>query len=357
MKVTFRQIELRKRYPLRISRGESAGSVNLFVIVEEDGIQGIGEMAPGSMTGCSTAEEGERVLQGFLGTLHGVHAVQEVYGLARQAEIAPCALAALDTALWDFLARRCSVPLYTLLGLSRRAVPTSVTIGINPSEVIRERVPEILARTGARFLKVKLGAPEGVEADREHFMAALETTRAFEAGSGGRPPIGLRVDANGGWSLSEARAMMRWLAERGADYVEQPLHQDHLEDLPELYKDRPLPIFLDESCRFSTDVPAWAHAVDGVNLKLMKCGGITEALRIVATARAFGLQTMIGCMGESSVAISAGAAIGSLFDHIDLDSHLNLLNDPADGALIIDGVVTPPEVAGHGARLREANAS
>jgi L-alanine-DL-glutamate epimerase-like enolase superfamily enzyme len=113
-----------------------------------------------------------------------------------------------------------------------------------------------------------------------------------------------------------------------------------------------MPIFVDESCRFSPDVVKVADWVDGVNLKLMKCGGITEALRIVATARAHGLKTMIGCMSESSVAIAAGASIAALFDSIDLDSHLNLNPDPAEGASIVDGVVLPAERPGHGARLK-----
>ena len=89
-----------------------------------------------------------------------------------------------------------------------------------------------------------------------------------------------------------------------------------------------------------------------MNLKLMKCGGLTEALRLIATARAHGLQTMIGCMSESSIAIAAGAALGGALDHLDLDSHLNLNPDPAEGAPIVDGVVAPLEIAGHGGRLR-----
>jgi L-alanine-DL-glutamate epimerase-like enolase superfamily enzyme len=101
----------------------------------------------------------------------------------------------------------------------------------------------------------------------------------------------------------------------------------------------------------SGDIPGFAHCVDGVNLKLMKAGGITEALRIVATARAFGLGTMIGCMGESSVAIAAGASIGALFDYIDLDSHLNLDPDPASGAPFADGVTLPEDRPGHGGQL------
>jgi L-alanine-DL-glutamate epimerase-like enolase superfamily enzyme len=145
--------------------------------------------------------------------------------------------------------------------------------------------------------------------------------------------------------------MMAWLAERGVDYVEQPLPEGSEADLPRIFEGRPLPIFVDESCRFSPDVTKVAHAVDGVNLKLMKCGGLTEGLRIIATAQAFGLQTMIGCMSESSIAIAAGAAISGVLDHIDLDSHLNLNPDPASGAPIVSGVIVPQDVPGHGGRL------
>ena len=145
--------------------------------------------------------------------------------------------------------------------------------------------------------------------------------------------------------------MMSWLKDHGCDYVEQPLNSEADDQLPSLFSDRALPIFIDESCCFSSDVARLADCVDGINLKLMKCGGVTEALRIVATARAHGLKTMIGCMGESSVAIAAGASLGALFDHIDLDSHLNLLPDPAQGLELAEGVVKAPEVSGHGAQL------
>ena len=215
------------------------------------------------------------------------------------------------------------MPLYRLLGLARRAVPSSLTVGINPPEVVRERVPLLLAQ-GARALKIKLGSPEGIAADKAMYAAVLGPRWGAD--------VALRVDANGGWSPEDARHMMGWLAERRAEYVEQPLVQGAEDQLPGLFRDRPLPIFVDESCRMSGDIPGFADRVDGVNLKLMKCGGITEALRIVATARAHGLKTMIGCMGESSVSIAAGASIGALFDHIDLDSHLNLDPDPATGA-------------------------
>ena len=346
MDIAFQIRHLPKRFPLRISRGLITGSDNLFVTVTRDGVSGIGEMSPGSSEGAETPEAGQQALEAFLAqNLDGL-SIHEVYDAARSQNVPPCALAALDMALWDWQAKKAGMPLHALLGLGKPRVVTSVTVGINPPEVVRERVPLLLDGTGVKSLKVKLGSPEGVEADRAMFEAVVEAARPFDAV--------LRVDANGGWSLEDARSMMSWLAERGVEYIEQPLEKGREDELPDLHKDRALPIFVDESCRFAADIPNWAHAVDGVNLKLMKCGGITEALRIVAVARAFGLQTMIGCMGESSISISAGAALGALFDHIDLDSHLNLDPDPATGATLQDGVMMPNDTPGHGGVLLDA---
>lgn len=338
---------LQKLYPLTISRGTMASSDNLFVTLDDGVNVGLGELSPA--TGKAwTAERGQSQLESFVHQSGMFEADDQaspfdVWQAMKDREIDPPAMAALDMALWDLIAKQAGMPLYRLLGLPKRAVPTSVTIGINPPEVTRDRVPKILQATGAKCLKIKLGSPEGRDHDKEHFMAAFESASPFG--------VSLRVDANGGWTVSEAIEMIAWLAERGVDYVEQPLAEGQEAGLPEVFAHRKLPIFIDESCRFAADVPKWASSVDGVNLKLMKCGGITEALRIVATARAHGLQTMIGCMSESSVAISAGAAMSALFDYIDLDSHTNLNPDPASGAVLIDGMVLPTETSGHGASL------
>lgn len=333
-----RRIELKKRYPLTISRGTSAGSENLYVVVSDGAYRGLGELAPATGAGW-TAERGESQLRSFWRPDLPL-SPHRIWQEMKVAEIDPPAMAALDVALWDLLAKRARVPLFQLLGLPAEQVPTSVTAGLEAPEVTRERVPEILARTGAKNLKIKLGSPAGVDHDRDHFQAAAEAARPFG--------VALRVDANGGWDASTARSMISWLAARGVAYVEQPLPEGSEADL---FADRELPVFLDESIRFSADVARWADRIDGINLKLMKCGGITEALRIVATARAHGLQTMIGCMSESSVAIAAGAALGALFDHIDLDSHLNLVGDPAAGLPLLDGRLVPPLTPGHGAHL------
>ncbi len=342
--VEFRILELKKLYPLVISRGAMSGSENLFVFLKDGEHVGLGELSPA--TGSSwTAERGQAQLAAFAKTA----ALDNPYDndiAMRAASIDPPAMAALDMALWDLLAKKAGLPLYRMLGLPKRSVPTSVTIGLNPPEVTRERVPDILKRTGAKCLKIKLGSPEGLDHDKAHFEAAREASAPFGSS--------LRVDANGGWSVENARHMVRWLWERDVEYVEQPLAAGQEAELPAVYAFRNLPIFADESVRTGADVPGLADRVDGINLKLMKCGGITEAMRIVATARAHGLQTMIGCMSESSVAIAAGAAIGALFDHIDLDSHLNLNPDPADGAPIVGGVITATDRPGHGATLLNA---
>jgi len=344
MTVRFERVRLTKRYPLTISRGTSSGSDNLFVFVTDGVHEGVGECAFGTGMDGDHTDLGERQLGAIVRDGWHEKDLHRCWQAMSDAGVEPAAAAALDTALWDLKAKQAGMPLHRLLGLPLPHVPSSVTIGINPIEVILERVPEILSRTGAKFLKVKLGNPEGAEADKASFQAAKSASTPFS--------VGLRVDANGGWSLDTALSMVRWLSENGCDYVEQPLAAGQEDDLPHLFRDSPLPIFLDESVRTSRDVPAVADRCHGVNLKLMKTGGVTEALRLVATARAHGLSTMIGCMSESSVAISAGAAIGALFDHIDLDSHLNLSPDPASGAAWTDGVVVPTLEPGHGAALK-----
>ena len=345
MKFTFHKVTLKKRFPLAISRGVRYNSENLFVCYEKDGHIGWGEAAPGNSEGAATAEAVQEALENFIATGIEGFSIQELYDRAREMKITPCAYVALDTAFWDWTAKKAQLPLRQLLGFSKPHTPTSVTIGINPPEVIKERVPLLLEGTTVQSLKIKLGSPEGIDADKTMFEQVVESTKKY--------PVKLRVDANGGWDVNQAQHMMQWLADRKVDYIEQPLKEGDEAGLKTLFKSRPLPIYVDESCRFSQNIPSFAAHVDGVNMKLMKCGGITEALRIIGTARAHGLKTMIGCMSESSVAIAAAAAMTGGIDHIDLDSHYNLAPDPANGAPLINGVTLPPEIPGHGAYLKE----
>ncbi|MCP4473415.1 MAG: dipeptide epimerase [Gammaproteobacteria bacterium] len=294
-----------------------------------------------------TVEQAEQQLHDFL-TQYDLSqlAIQTIWQQARSAKLTAPAQAALDMALWDLLAKIAQLPCYQLFGLAREAISTSITIGIMSPEQAEARAMELLQTHHARALKIKLGSPAGIAADQAMFAKIKQVADNY--------PVKLLVDANGGWSLTEAKTMMAWLAQRGVEYVEQPLEAGSEDQLAELYHNRPLPIFVDESCRISSDVAGLVGKIDGINIKLMKCGGLSEALRLVAVARAHRLKTMIGCMSESSVAISAACALAPLIDYIDLDSHLNIKNDPATGmALDGNGQLLMVDKPGHGAELNE----
>ena len=346
MKITLSRLPLTKIIPLRISREVITGSVNLLVTVEEDGVTGMGEVAPNSVTGDTTKSAEEdfgRWSEALQDTVP--YEMQRIENIVTGAGGENGARTALDMALYDWLGKKAQLPIWRLLGLDRQFTPpTSVTVGIFPVDEIGSVTGDILRRTGAHILKVKLGI--GVDADREMFAAVQKSA----ADAGYAPQW--RVDANGGWNLAEARMMLPWLADRGVEMVEQPLAVGQEEDLTDLYRHRPLPIFADESVHVAADVPRLASCVDGVNLKLMKTGGLREALRLIAVARVHRLKIMIGCMGESSLAISAGAQITPLLDYVDLDSHLNLRDDPFTGYSLVEGRVPLSDLPGLGISIR-----
>ena len=345
MKVSFHKILLRKRFPLAISRGVHGDSFNVFVRVEKDGIVGWGESAPGRNEGAENPDQVISELQKLLETNINDKSILEVEYRAREMNISPCSYAGLDIALWDLKSKKANLPLHELLGLPIPSSKTSVTLGIMSPESAKDRIPILFDGSSAKHLKVKLGSPKGIEADKNMYKQVLECIKPYN--------VSLRVDANGGWNTENAKHMIEWLSKRECDYVEQPLAEGNEKDLKILYENRILPIFVDESCRFSQDIVEYYEWVDGVNLKLMKCGGITESLRILSTAKAFGLQTMIGCMSESSISISAGASISGQIDHVDLDSHYNLKPDPASGAKMVNGITMPRIAPGHGGFLKE----
>lgn len=347
MIVNFHTVNLKKKFPLQISRGVHDKSQNLFVEILKDGITGWGESAPGKTEGAKTAQEVQAHLKRLLDTDINNLSIHEIYQRGKEMEIPACAQAGIDIALWDWNSKKARLQLKELLGLPTPKTPTSITVGINPPEVVKERVEMILTNPDVKALKVKLGSPEGIEYDKLIYSQVIESTK--------KSNIAIRVDANGGWSVDEAKLMMKWLAERKAEYIEQPLVEGDEDKLKFLFDGRPLPIFIDESCRFAEDVANHYQYVDGVNLKLMKCGGITEALRILNVAKSHGLKTMIGCMSESSVSISAGAAITGIIDYVDLDSHYNLDPDPSEGPSMLNGITMNSMLPGHGAKLKTEN--
>ncbi len=343
--IRFHKVLIKKRFPLEISRGVKGDSFNLFIEYKKNGITGWGEIAPGRSEKAETCEMAKQELKRLIEIDIDNISLKEMNDISKEMGIAPCAYAGLDMAIWDWKAKEAKLPLYKYLGIKIPTVETSVTIGINSPNVIKERIPLIMQGNKFKSLKIKLGSPDGIEVDKEMFSQVLDSNKIYNAK--------LRVDANGGWSTKDAILMIKWLSERGVEYVEQPLEEGQETELEYLRSKSVLPIYADESCRFSEDINKLANCVDGVNMKLMKCGGITEALKIIESAKSLNLKTMIGCMSESSVSISAASSISGLIDYIDLDSHYNLNPDPAEGSFLAEGITMPRETEGHGGILKK----
>ena len=345
MKFSFHIVDLKKKIPLRISRGLKSGSRNLFLNIKDGIYSAWGESSPGKTEGADSPMIIQKQLENFISDGIKNLSIYELYDRSLEMKIAPCAYASLDMALWDLTSKKANIPLYRYLGLPKPSKPTSVTIGISHKDVIKKKISVLLEENKFKSLKIKLGNPDGIEADKEMFSEIYQNIRDQK--------IDLRVDANGGWDVNETIKMMNWLSVRNVEYVEQPLKEGMENELKYICKNKKLPIYLDESCRFANQIPKWAEFVDGVNLKLMKSGGITEGLRILNTAKAHGLKTMIGCMSESSVSIAASASISGIVDYIDLDSHYNLDPDPSTGLKLLNGITSLSDQIGHGAKLKK----
>ncbi len=350
MQIRVQPFTVHKRFPLTISRGTTAQSTNLWVEVEHAGLQGWGEASPfGLDAQPQTAEVLQAALQQAAPLLQPFSPLerQPIEQVLRQAQIPSAARAAIDIACHDWLGKRVGLPVWRLWGLERQGIePTSVTVGINPPAAACERARQWLAFTTVKVFKLKLGSPAGLAADQAMLSAVRQDLP---------PGTRLSIDANGGWSLSDAVHMCHWLAEQGVESVEQPLPPGQEADLRELYRQSPLPLFADESCRTSQDIPKLADRVHGINIKLMKCGGLSEALRMVHTARAFGLQIMLGCYSDSALANTAAAQLAPFADRVDLDSHLNLTDDPFSGAALQDGCLIPNDQPGLGVQHRASD--
>lgn len=357
MRFVLETFTVHKRFPLTISRGTTSQTTNVWLRVEQESVEGWGEASPFSIRGDDkagiswvrqSAEDLWETLQMVAPRLETFSPWerQKIERVLREAEVPSAACAAIDLALHDWMGKWTGVPLWHLWGLNRRRiVPISVTVGINSPEGARQRVRDWLPLTGGGLLKIKLGSPAGIEADREMLLAVRDEA----------PQAQLLVDANGGWSLEAAIEMCDWLASQGVKYVEQPLAAGEEHQLPILYERSPLPIFVDESCFTSHDIPKLADRVHGINIKLMKSGGLTEAMRMVHTARACGLQVMFGCYSDSTLANTAASHLAPLADYLDLDSHLNLVDDPFTGATVQDGRLIPNDLPGLGVQYRASN--
>lgn len=356
MRCRLHRFPLTKAVPLAISRGTTAAVEHWQLQIEHDGIVGLGETG-GFDTG-HRHYEGAAVaaeLEALLPRLEDMPP-QPLQALDPLLEpLSPPARCAVDLALHDWWGKRLGQPLHQLWGLDPAAVrPTSVTLGLAPVPAVLERLERWWQQLPATRIKLKLGSPEGLAHDRALVTAVAEALERRCQATG--RALELQVDANGGWDGDGARAMVGWLAEQGVALVEQPLPP--LED-PEadaagfaaLELDCPIPLVADESCWTLADVVRLAPYVDGVNIKLLKSGGLSEALLMAQACRRLGLEVMLGCYSDSRLLNGAAAQLLPLARWPDLDSHLNLIDDPFLGPTLLDDRVLPGAGAGLGVSL------
>ena len=337
MRLSYEPITLDLEIPFRIAHGVSAARHNVLVRIEDGELAGLGEAAP-----VRQHHETQAGVLDYLAALPSVpddpFALEEILtGLPPGSQ---AARAAIDIALHDLVGRRLGLPLYRLWGLNpARAPETSFTIGLGPVEEVRDRTHTASARFS--ILKLKL---DGDTAN------CLTLARALREASDAR----LVADANCAWTEEQALYLIPALAELGFEWVEQPLAEEDLDGLQRVHHASPVPIFADEPVRTSRDIPRLAGCVDGVNIKVMKAGGLREAMRMIAVARAHGLQVMLGCMIETSLGITAAAHLAPLVDWADLDGNVTVTNDPFVGVQLQHGRLILPDGPGLGVTRRTA---
>lgn len=340
MNVTIERQTLNLRHRFATSQGGSDQRETLVVTLEHDGVVGRGEATPSPLYH-QTIESNTNALECAARMLGDDPFALEMilHRLLTRFDDQRAAIAALDSALHDWIGQRLGVPVWRLLGLAPPHVPTAFTLGIAPLDALRVKLDEALA-DGQRVLKIKIGG------DDDH--AVLELIRSRFGGP-------LLLDANQAWSPDDAPARLRALATFEPALVEQPLPADAPPAAFAALRDlRVAPIFVDESCVRADDIVRLAGSVDGVNIKLAKCGGLREGLRMIRLARALDLGVMLGCFVSSSLAIAPALMLASLVDFVDLDGALLLGQDPFTGILHDAGRLTAGGGPGLGVQPRGA---
>jgi len=334
VEIEARTATLRMAETFVISRGAADEAEVVFLEIRHDGVSGYGEATPSDIYD-ESVESTLAFVQDAAELLgDDPFALEEIEARLAERPGQQAAKAGIDGALHDLVGKLVGQPVWRLLGLPRSGPPTSWTIWLGDPDDMARRAEKVRGRF--RRLKLKIGGRDGLDVERVRAVHAVSD-------------VPLQVDVNEYWSLDEALEALPQLAELGVEYCEQPLRARD-PDGPELKRRSPLPIFVDEDCHTLADVPECAERAHGLTVKIAKSGGIREAVRLAHAGRALGLGLMLGCMNESGLAVSAGAQIASLFDHVDLDGNLLLAEDPWPGVEFVDGVQLPPNAPGLGVR-------
>lgn len=328
-------LALRLKHPFKIARGEESVVHAALFRLQHGEHEGLGEGNPTERYG----ESVESIADYFAG--HAL-ASGDPFRLETLLDpaIPPAARAGLDIALHDLIGKELGVPLYALLGLDPAATPqTSFTIGISDPETTLQKLAEIGDHP---VLKVKLGLGTPT--------AQIETIALIRERYTGT----IRIDANEGWDVETAIAILGELARFDIEFCEQPIAAGSPEGLRAVRERSSIAIVTDEDSLDASDLPRLHGCVDGINVKLAKCGGIRGALAMIHTARALGLKVMLGCMVESAIAATAAAHLSPLVDWADIDGPFLTADDPYTGVTYERGKLILPNAPGLGVRERVA---
>ncbi len=326
MRLDYDVRDLRLIHPFILSDSQYTTKTVILVRVFAEGITGIGESSPSRYYGeppesvCVCLDRAKDILENF----HDPFQIENLNAvLIQNFPHNASARSGIEMAVYDWIGKKLDLPLYRLFGLDKVKTPvTSFTVGMDDENVLGQKI-----REAERYplLKIKLGAGES---DYEVVKAIRRITDKT-----------LRVDANEGWDREDAAKKIEWLSARNVELIEQPLPKEHAEDMRWLKERSALPLFADESVMTSRDIPGLAECFHGINIKLDKCGGLREAMRMMDTARALNLRTMLGSMVQTSAGISAAAQISPLANYADLDGHLLIRDDPYSGIGIENGKI------------------
>ncbi len=338
LKLSFFPYELKLRHAFNLAKYSRTTTPDVQVQLAFDGITGYGEASMPPYLG----ESVDSVTK-FLGSLDlsqfgDPFRIDEILGYVDS--VAPknsAAKASVDIALHDLLGKIMKQPWYKIWGLSAEKAPcTSFTIGIDKPEVVRQKVEEAKPY---KVLKVKMGL--------DNDQQTVDVIRSMT-------DVPICVDVNQGWNDREhALEMINWLAERNCLFVEQPMPKENFDDMVWLKSRSPLPLIADEAFQRIGDIPKLSAAYHGINIKLMKSTGLHEAYKMIVLGRALGMKIMLGCMTETSCAVSAAAQLAPLVDFADLDGNLLIANDRFEGMKITDGKVTLNDRPGIGVTLKK----
>ena len=337
LKISFEPYELQLRHTFTVSSYSRKTTPDVQIRLEYEGFTGYGEASMPPYLGQSVETVCNFLQKVDMEQFRDPFMLEDI--LSYVDSLSPgdsAAKAAIDIALHDLVGKMMGQPWWRIWGLDPSKTPsTTFTIGIDTPEVVREKTRECTDKFN--ILKVKVG----LDNDKEMIRTIREIT-----------DLPLAVDANQGWKDREqALDEIHWLKENGIVMVEQPMAKERIEDNAWITERSPLPIFADEAIQRLADIPSIKGAYHGINIKLMKCTGMREAWKMLNYARTEGMKVMIGCMTETSCAVSAAAQLSPAVDFADLDGNLLITNDLYKGMEVIDGKITLSNTPGIGLTL------